>query len=120
MQGIWKTTSGGSGAGAAALAIGAAVAVVALAPVILAAVVAVVKALLIAAVVLVAIGAVAWWLRSRRPARELPVRRAIPQVQARVLPAQRQERAAIENHYHFYGMTAEDVAEALARRQEQS
>lgn len=122
-QGTWKTTGGSSGgAGSAALAIGVAVAVVALAGPVVAAVASLVKALVtvLAAVLVVAAvaGAVVWRLRSRRPVRELPVRRALPQVQARVLPAQAQP-AAIENHFHFHGMTADDVAQAIARRQEQ-
>lgn len=132
-HGTWQTTSGGGGlggdaggrgggGGTLALIAGAAIAVVALAPVILAAVVAIVKALVIAIVVLTVAAVAVWRMRSRRPVRELPVRHSLLRAQARVLPAQPTEPAAIENHYHshFYGMTADDVAEAIARRQEQS
>ena len=122
MQGTWKTTSGsGTGAGGAALAIGAAVAVVALAPVIVAAVVAIVKALVIGAVALAVAGVAVWRMRSHRPLRQLPVRHTLPQVQARVLPAQQPDRPAVENHhYHFHGVSADDVAAAIARNREQS
>lgn len=114
MQGTWKTTSGGTGIGSAALAIGAAIGVVAVAPLLIAAVVAIVKALVIAAVALavavMVVTAAVWRLRSRRPVRELPVRRPLPQVQAQPMPAIEAPQAL---HLHFHGVDAEDVAAIL-------
>ena len=126
MNGTWKTTGGGgSGAGQAALVIGAAVIAVAVIGPVVAAVVSLVKVLLTAlAVTAVVVGALlvlAWRMRRTRRVCQRQVR-VLAASRLSVLPAQQQDRPAIENHYHnhFHGMTADDVAEALARRQEQS
>ena len=123
MQGTWKTTSGGGGSGTLIAVVAGAILVAALAGPVVAAVVSLVKALLmtLAVVVVIATGllVLAWRLR-----RTQPVFHHRPQVlttrREDVLPARQSGRPAIENHhhYHFHGVSADDVAAAIARNQE--
>ena len=125
-RGTWQTTSGsGGGSGTAVAVIAGAILVAALAGPVAAAVVSLVKALLVAlAVVAVMAGALlvlAWRLRRTQPVFHHRPQLLTARRQA-VLPAQQPERPAIENHqhFHFHGVSADDVAAALARNREQS
>ena len=123
MKGTWKTDSGGSGAGEAALLIGVIVLAAAVAGPVLAAVGELLRALVIIAAVVVVLAvaatgaAVALRLRHRPPPPLPPrvygstsVHAVRDRTQPRALPAQP------EVHLHFHGVTAEDVAAIIARQ----
>jgi hypothetical protein len=122
-----------SGAGTAVLVVLSAVVVVRIAGPVLAAVAGLLHVFLIVAGVIVAVGAaslvglLAWrWRRWHQDAaRAMPplpskVARAaqpLPKAQpARVLPAERQRELPTEVHFHLHGVSAEDVAAIIARR----
>ena len=122
MKGTWETTDSGSGAGEAALLIGAAVLAAAIAAPLLAAVAelarAVVIIVIVAAVLAVAArgAAVAYRLRHGQPRTLSPgiihSRAATTAVQGRSEP--RALPARPELHLHFHGVSAEDMAAILA------
>jgi hypothetical protein len=124
MKGTWQTTdSGGSGAVAAALVIGAAVLAAAIAGPVIAAVAELVRLVLIAGAVILGLalagGAAYGAHRVRQGRRSAPLRvRQVPPVTWRAAQAvQEPRRPAIEAprevHLHFHGADAEQVAEVL-------
>ena len=122
MKGTWKTDSGGSGAGEAALLIGVIVLAAAVAGPVLAAVGELLRALVIIAMVVVVLAvaatgaAVALRLRHRPPPPLPPRVYGSTSVHGRPEPQALPARPEV--HLHFHGVGAEDVAEILRRAQD--
>ena len=124
MRRTWQTTD--SGGGQLVLAILAVIVIAAIAGPVAAAAAELVRAVVIAVAVLgglaLAAGAalVAYRLRRGRQGAPLVARRVTPVTRQAAEPLPAPRRPAIERpaelHLHFHGLTAEDVAAILARR----